>query len=126
MYAIRSYYVHEYELFLKQSKRKQKRYFIFRLASFSAIILSFIFFNLELAACLGLISFAVFLWVVRKSITEEREELQLNRLISINQDEIKALKGSFNHFDSGDEFINTEHHYTFDLDVFGKGSYSSL
>ena len=43
-------------------------------------------------------------------------------LISINEDEIKALAHSYFHFTDGREFIPKEHLYANDLDIFGHAS----
>jgi len=44
-------------------------------------------------------------------------------LIQINQDSEKRINGEWHEFiDSGDEFVDLEHRYVHDLDIFGKGS----
>ena len=42
--------------------------------------------------------------------------------MQINSEETDALKHIYNHFDCGDEFINSDHPFTPDLDIFGQGS----
>lgn len=42
--------------------------------------------------------------------------------IKLNENELKALDGNFEIFDSGKEFIDPAHPYSFDLDIFGDGS----
>jgi hypothetical protein len=51
---------------------------------------------------------------------KQRDELQ--RLQNINQNELKALDGKYDQFDSGDEFYDDDHHFAGDLDIFGTGS----
>lgn len=45
-------------------------------------------------------------------------ESQLN----VYKDNLNYLNGDFSKFDSGDKYINANHQYSFDLDLFGKGS----
>ncbi|MDP1621418.1 MAG: hypothetical protein Q8M08_03675 [Bacteroidales bacterium] len=47
---------------------------------------------------------------------------RLEHLIRINQQEIMAIGGDWSGFVPGNEFINHDHPYTHDLDVFGQGS----
>ena len=49
---------------------------------------------------------------------KERLEIQLK----LNQDELKGLEGDWSAFDEGREFINPEHPYSYDLDLFGRKS----
>lgn len=43
-------------------------------------------------------------------------------LKAINVDEIRSLRGEFLDFDTGEEFISTDHEYSSDLDIFGNRS----
>ena len=47
---------------------------------------------------------------------------RLKRKITICRNELNALKGDFSPFRSGDRFVDPEHEYTFDLDIFGKNA----
>ena len=49
---------------------------------------------------------------------KERLEIQLK----LNQDELKGLEGDWSAFDEGREFIDPEHPYSYDLDLFGRKS----
>ena len=49
---------------------------------------------------------------------KERLEVQLK----LNQNELKGLEGDWSAFDEGREFINPEHPYSYDLDLFGRKS----
>jgi len=40
----------------------------------------------------------------------------------INQNELEALKGNHSNFADGNQFINPNHQYSYDLDIFGDGS----
>jgi hypothetical protein len=45
-----------------------------------------------------------------------------SNLIEINQLELEASEHFFAMFDAGSKYIDPDHHFTYDLDVFGKGS----
>lgn len=45
------------------------------------------------------------------------------QLIKINEVEIDALNGNYSSFPQGSEFIDTNHYYSGDIDLFGKGSF---
>jgi len=51
-----------------------------------------------------------------------RKIRQCNCLIDINQMELNALQNDYSAFDPGLEFVNHDHPYTHDLDIFGKNS----
>lgn len=51
-----------------------------------------------------------------------KKKNRLYILKTINSNEISALKGNNQSFDSGDEFISSNHFYSDDLDLFGEGS----
>ena len=46
----------------------------------------------------------------------------IRHLIKINEDELKALQHDYFHFAEGNEFIQAEHPYANDLDIFGRAS----
>lgn len=48
------------------------------------------------------------------------------KIILINQQELNALKGHFEDLPMGEEFMNPDHFYSLDLDVFGKNSLFQL
>jgi len=65
---------------------------------------------------------AAFLFVVRQHLKMGARISHLENLKKINEGELKALGHNFDHFGPGVEFIDYEHPYTSDLDIFGKGS----
>jgi hypothetical protein len=64
----------------------------------------------------------VFIWLVKRASLVKRQIRHLELLVEINQQEIRALTGDFNDFETGDEFIDYHHPYSYDLDIFGKHS----
>jgi DNA mismatch repair ATPase MutS len=54
---------------------------------------------------------------------ENKQAIQHTKhLIQINQDELNALQHNYYHFAEGNEFIQPEHPYANDLDIFGRAS----
>jgi len=61
---------------------------------------------------------AVIIWHTK--LHSRRDELE--RLLKINENELLALQKKFAQFHSGAEFLNPDHPFASDLDVFGEGS----
>ena len=51
---------------------------------------------------------------------QKRDELK--RLLKINKNELDALDGKYDQFESGKDFHDDDHHFAGDLDIFGEGS----
>ena len=64
----------------------------------------------------------VFLFLLSKEIKLKRKTSFLNNLINVNQIEIQLLKKDFNGINEGLEFIDKQHHFISDLDIFGRKS----
>ena len=71
---------------------------------------------------LSVLAFACFLAAGWYDSRLKKEIRQLEALIQINRQELAALDGDITGFDPGRDFINQEHPYTHDLDIFGTGS----
>ncbi|MCK4920512.1 MAG: hypothetical protein KAS71_05665 [Bacteroidales bacterium] len=57
---------------------------------------------------------------IHKNFSELRKKLE--KLTMINQQELLAMKGDFSSFDNGSSYLNPEHEFTYDLDIFGEKS----
>lgn len=72
---------------------------------------------------LPLVLFAVGFFIAMKWHQKTSWKRQMEEaLITINDNEIAFLKGEESPFENGEEFIDTTHSYSYDLDVFGKHS----
>jgi len=96
-----------------------------RLIVFLALFVLFYFalmasIYLAIACSLLLLGLFVYLVVLQRR-TKEKED-HLKRLREINANEIRFLKHDFSAFDDGSEFIDKEHPYSGDLDIFGPAS----
>lgn len=74
----------------------------------------------------SIFSVVIFLLLVRKHINlkkKEKYEIELQKLLIA---EINACNYDFREFDSGKEYINHRHRFSYDLDLFGSGSVFSM
>ncbi|MFC2151116.1 hypothetical protein ACFLSE_01200 [Bacteroidota bacterium] len=92
--------------------------FVFTIALFVFLIKRFSYLKLSLV----LIMLAFFIFLVVLYITRTEILNYYRNLIRINKDESKAIKNDFSSFNSGENYINREHRYSYDLDLFGEGS----
>lgn len=115
--------------YAKEFNKASKQYNILsnlRLAAFVGIIAGIIFYYLEyhlsgilLSTC-SLIMFVIFIVLHEK--VQNRMDLA-SALVRINQQAIERIGGKWVDFtDVGEEYINQEHPYSFDLDIFGRSS----
>lgn len=109
---------------LQQVKKQIFRISMLRLALFIAGIAGlYFFFNqttlLIAGICLTFLPFFILVKVHnRLFIRKEWLETQAH----IIQEELQALSGDYSSFEDGKEYVNPEHPYSFDLDIFGRRS----
>ncbi len=107
-------------------KRKNRWFVTLELLTFCIAIIAFILYcgwwKDNLAIILTFL-FLVLYIVVRKSDVRNGKEIDnRTRLLIVYQREQKYLEENFTEFDRGDDYINPEHPYTFDMDIFGRDS----
>ncbi len=125
---INNIYKENIEKYILQKKAVKKTAFfmaLFRGLSFVGAVLSVVFllrFGVFYAVSAALILFAFFGFFVKKHNKQKTLLQHINKLIEINKTEIEALHGNIETPDTGIEFVNPNHRFTYDLDVFGKGS----
>ena len=71
---------------------------------------------------LSVIAIAAFLRLLIIHLKNKREAQLLGLLKTINTNEIAYLKGDLTPFETGKAFIETDHPFTHDLDIFGENS----
>ena len=122
------FYSNQKAVFEQESiKFKKKLTFssLLRLSTFLAIILGIYLFFVNIYAVLIVVGIGiiVFIYLVLKH-SNLQYNFNLNKsLISINNTEIKVLKRDYLNLDDGSEFINPKHAYSYDIDLFGRGSF---
>lgn len=61
-------------------------------------------------------------FLVKKHSNLHRRHTRLKHLIKINEDEKNSMEWKFDYMDTGTEYIREDHLFSYDLDLFGKGS----
>ncbi len=108
---------------LSSNSTKLKHFTWYRLLAFAAIFLPVSILGLQWPALVLTLCFVVFFsFLVKKNIKLEKEGQSLAALKKLVEDELLALDHSFLHFKNGEEFLDTEHFFSYDLDLFGTGS----
>jgi hypothetical protein len=96
-----------------------------RLAVFIAgIILTWIGFTRGPAAGISIliVSTVLFLFLLRRFAGYSVEKTFLENFRKVNLNEASALAGDFSSFDKGEKYMDREHSFSFDIDLFGEGS----
>jgi ABC-type multidrug transport system fused ATPase/permease subunit len=80
-----------------------------------------------LTIVVSILLLVVFLALVTYHLRLKKQVLRLEHFVRINRDELTYLSGDSSAFEAGQNFINPEHPYSFDLDIFGQKSiYQSI
>ncbi len=109
---------------LQKVSKKIKQFAWYRLVAFTFIILPFIFWGWNgwlTAVPMGIFTL-LFFFLIKKNIQFSNQKQKFEVLKKIADDELLALQHKFNHFESGKDFLNTDHFYAYDLDIFGEDS----
>lgn len=112
-----------FSLELSSQQRVINRISILRLLTALAVFL-FIYLSFRdtiyvLALGTAVVAFA---FLVRTHTKLFAQKVIKENLLKINKAELAAIKGDFSAQPFGIEFVNTQHHYSYDLDIFGEGS----
>ena len=112
---------------VKLLKLKTKNRFISYLRALIFIIISvIIYFSVTIGLILSIISLSflisLFLFLIKKNINLKKAIKKTINLIKINENELFAIDGNYDIFHSGNEYTDYDHPYSYDLDIFGKGS----
>ncbi len=108
---------------LSQVSTKLKRFTWYRLFTFISIFLPVSFLGFQWPALVLTFSLVVlFFFLIKKNLQLEKEKQKYSALKKLVEDELLALEHSFLHFQHGEEFLDTDHFFSYDLDLFGAGS----
>lgn len=110
---------------LGRIKKRSNWYSLLRLLSFSAsvfLLVRLLSVNIYLASGTALVAVSLLLLFVNLSSKLSARKKLLEELLDINQSEIKALRWDLGDFDPGMSYIDPEHPYGSDLDIFGERS----
>jgi hypothetical protein len=113
-----------YSVKLKSVSQKVYRFGWYRFLAFSLIFLPVFIFGLKSWVTFGISFLAIilFFFLIKKNIQLEKEKRKFIELKKLVEDELLALQHSFSHFPNGKEFLDTDHFFSYDLDLFGEGS----
>ncbi len=96
-----------------------------RLLSFiGAVLLTYYLVQIDvfLGVSAGIAALVVFVFFVINYFQFSQTHQVTKNLMHINRQEIGVLRGHYEHIESGDEFLLTDHNYVKDLELFGKKS----
>jgi len=92
-------------------------------AGFAVAIFLYVTHNFILLASIVILTIAAFIYLVAKHEKINKNEEYTALLSKINEDSVRRCTGEWTEFqDKGSEFIDENHYFSFDLDIFGTGS----
>ncbi len=96
-----------------------------RLAIFllTATLIYMTYESLYLAISIGLVGLIIFSRLLLKFLQKKRTKQLVVSKIELNTIELEVLKGNYEQLDFGTQFINPQHAFSHDIDLFGKGSF---
>ena len=96
-----------------------------RLVVFSLIIvlLYFFFKNTKAISIIGIIGIGLFLFLVKRHGKLKNTNAKLLALIKLNKTEIDVIENNALSLDEGAVYLNATHKFSYDIDLFGKGSF---
>ena len=109
---------------LQHFSSKLKWLAFLRLLAFAAVFVPFFIPGLKslVSIPVSLIAIFVFFFLVKKHVQTERKQKETAIRKKLADDELMALNHRYDHFKNGSEFSDSDHFYSFDLDLFGEGS----
>lgn len=114
----------EYAVQFKSVTNQVKRFSWYRFITFLFIFAPLFIFGLKswFTLIFSLSAIIQFFFLIKKNIQLEKTKKKITILKKIAKDELLALNHSFSHFKNGAEYLNTDHFFSYDLDLFGEGS----
>ena len=96
-----------------------------RLLVFLITIIGLYFFigNVQALIIIGVFGFVMFLYLISRHTDLQHKRDLIYKLIQINITEVKVLHGEYLDLDEGAEFVDPTHFYSYDIDLFGRGSF---
>jgi hypothetical protein len=125
--SIETFYIQkatEYAVQLQSVANKLKRFAYYRVIAFILIFAPLFIFGVRswVTFFFSLGAVVLFGFLVKTNIKLDKSKRKTAVLKKIVEDELLALGHSFSHFKNGAEFLNTDHFFSYDLDLFGEGS----
>ena len=110
---------------LLKVKKNLKILSLLRLTVFILTVVSIylLFENTLISTVILIVGGSSFYFLVVKYSNEKLEKNLLNCKIEINQTEIAVLNGDFSFLPKGNEYLDSDHHFSHDIDLFGENSF---
>ena len=110
---------------LLRVKKNLKILSLLRLTVFILTVVSIylLFENTLITTVILIVGGSSFYFLVVKYSNEKLEKNLLNCKIEINQTEIAVLNGDFSFLPKGNEYLDSDHHFSHDIDLFGENSF---
>jgi len=110
---------------LLKVKKNLKIFSLLRLTVFILTVVSIylLFENTLISTVILIVGGSSFYLLVVKYSKEKLEKILLNTKIEINQTEIAVLNGDFSFLPKGNEYLDSDHHFSHDIDLFGEDSF---
>ena len=115
----------QHQTSLSQIRKKLFASSMLRLAIFLVFVFLIYFFSSNTALVLLFVFLAIasFLFLVSRHTDLQQEKEKLKQLIALNETEIKVLSRDFYDLPNGKEFVNPQHEFSQDIDLFGDRSF---
>ena len=109
---------------LKSVTQKSKRFAWYRFFAFFLIFVPLFIWGVQnwYSPVVSLLLTVFFFFLIKKNNQLDKRKRKFTVLKKITEDELLALEHSFAHFSNGKQFLNTDHFFSYDLDLFGEGS----
>ena len=117
--------IETYETEIAGIKKRSNWYSLVRLLSFAAaifLLVKLLPVNIYVAIGSALAAISILLLFVNRSSKLSMSKQLLEELLKINISELNTLGWDFSDLDRGQQYIDPEHPYTSDLDIFGERS----
>ena len=108
------------KLYKRMTLLSSLRLFVFLITGLGVY---FAFSKWQLAVIIGVSGIAIFIYLLSKHTDTKSKRALYLALVSINQEELKIASGHFHDCEQGLQYHNPNHYYSFDIDLFGRGSF---
>lgn len=127
MQDLKEFYLSEREKHQQALQKTKKRLSLLatlRLSVFVALALAgYFLWDTKIVFVVVPLGIVLFLYLVKSFSDVKRHKAYLQRLIDINTNELGILARRYHHLPDGKEFLQPDHPYAQDLDLFGRGSF---
>ena len=111
---------------IKNRRNRSKAFILGEIISFAAVFACVFLYTTSINGWMvtGLIAiaFAIYLYIRQADNRNNNTITKLSQLLSAHEHEMSYLDGNYDCFNNGQRFIQPQHRFAFDLDVFGKNS----